>query len=306
MRIYIVGSLNMDLVIRAPRVPEAGETLSGEGFMTNPGGKGANQAVAVAKLGGEAYMVGCVGREFGRELTDALRGYGVHADYVRTETDISSGIAVIVVAERDNRIILDAGSNDRTDSALVDRAFADAQAGDYLLVQLEIGLSTVAYALKEAKKRGMVTVLNPAPAARLPQELYAFCDWFMPNQTEAEFYTGIYPSDEESVRRCAEKLGQLGVKNVLITLGTDGSAAVSGGEFRRTDAVPAEAVDTTAAGDTYVGAFVTRLSEGVDIDTAMRFASTASALTVTRRGAQCAIPIREEVEAYARERDVSV
>lgn len=306
MRIYIVGSLNMDLVIRAPRVPEAGETLSGEGFMTNPGGKGANQAVAVAKLGGEAYMVGCVGREFGRELTDALRGYGVHADYVRTETDISSGIAVIVVAERDNRIILDAGSNDRTDSALVDRAFADAQAGDYLLVQLEIGLSTVAYALKEAKKRGMVTVLNPAPAARLPQELYAFCDWFMPNQTEAEFYTGIYPSDEESVRRCAEKLGQLGVKNVLITLGTDGSAAVSGGEFRRTDAVPAEAVDTTAAGDTYVGAFVTRLSEGADIDTAMRFASTASALTVTRRGAQCAIPIREEVEAYARERDVSV
>ncbi len=306
MRIYIVGSLNMDLVIRAPRVPEAGETLSGEGFMTNPGGKGANQAVAVAKLGGEAYMVGCVGREFGRELTDALRGYGVHADYVRTETDISSGIAVIVVAERDNRIILDAGSNDRTDSALVDRAFADAQAGDYLLVQLEIGLSTVAYALKEAKKRGMVTVLNPAPAARLPQELYAFCDWFMPNQTEAEFYTGIYPSDEESVRRCAEKLGQLGVKNVLITLGTDGSAAASGGEFRRTDAVPAEAVDTTAAGDTYVGAFVTRLSEGADIDTAMRFASTASALTVTRRGAQCAIPIREEVEAYARERDVSV
>lgn len=306
MRIYIVGSLNMDLVIRAPRVPEAGETLSGEGFMTNPGGKGANQAVAVAKLGGEAYMVGCVGREFGRELTDALRGYGVHADYVRTETDISSGIAVIVVAERDNRIILDAGSNDRTDSALVDRAFADAQAGDYLLVQLEIGLSTVAYALKEAKKRGMVTVLNPAPAARLPQELYEFCDWFMPNQTEAEFYTGIYPSDEESVRRCAEKLGQLGVKNVLITLGTDGSAAVSGGEFRRTDAVPAEAVDTTAAGDTYVGAFVTRLSEGADIDTAMRFASTASALTVTRRGAQCAIPIREEVEAYARERDVSV
>ena len=128
MRIYIVGSLNMDLVIRAPRVPEAGETLSGEGFMTNPGGKGANQAVAVAKLGGEAYMVGCVGREFGRELTDALRGYGVHADYVRTETDISSGIAVIVVAEGDNRIILDAGSNARTDGELIDRALAGVRA----------------------------------------------------------------------------------------------------------------------------------------------------------------------------------
>lgn len=306
MRIYIVGSLNMDLVIRAPRVPEGGETISGEGFMTNPGGKGANQAVAVAKLGGESYMVGCVGREFGGELTDALKGYGVHADYVRTEPDISSGIAVIVVADGDNRIILDAGSNGRTDNALVDRAFADAKAGDYLLVQLEIGLPTVAYALKEAKKRGMITVLNPAPAAQLPEDLYADCDWFVPNQTEAEFYTGIYPSDEESVRRCAEKLGKLGVRNVLITLGTDGSASVSEGVFRRTDAVPAKAIDTTAAGDTYVGAFVTRLSEGADIETAMRFASTASALTVTRRGAQCAIPVRAEAEKYAKEKGVFV
>ena len=152
----------------------------------------------------------------------------------------------------------------------------------------------------------MVTVLNPAPAARLPQELYAFCDWFMPNQTEAEFYTGIYPSDEESIRRCAEKLQSLGIGNVLITLGTDGSACVSGGVFRRTDAVPAEAVDTTAAGDTYVGAFVTRLSEGADIDTAMRFASTASAVTVTRRGAQCAIPVRAEAERYAAEKGVAI
>lgn len=306
MRIYIVGSLNMDLVIRAPRVPEGGETISGEGFMTNPGGKGANQAVAVAKLGGQSYMVGCVGREFGSELRNALKGYGVHADYVRTEEDISSGIAVIVVADGDNRIILDAGSNGRTDRALVDRALADAKAGDYLLVQLEIGLSTVADALKEAKRRGMITVLNPAPAAHLPEDVYADCDWFVPNQTEAEFYTGIYPSDEASIRLCAQKLMGLGVKNVLITLGTDGSASVSEGVFRRADAVPAAAVDTTAAGDTYVGAFVTRLSEGADVGCAMRFASTASALTVTRRGAQCAIPVRAETEAYAKEKGVSV
>ncbi|MBO5046299.1 MAG: ribokinase [Clostridia bacterium] len=306
MRIYIVGSLNMDLVIRAPRAPKGGETLSGEGFMTNPGGKGANQAVAVAKLGGESYMVGCVGREFGKELTDALKEYGVHADHVRTESDISSGIAVITVVDGDNRIILDAGSNGRADGALVDRALADAKAGDYLLVQLEIGLPTVSHALKEAKKRGMITVLNPAPARELPKELYADCDWFVPNQIEAEFYTGIYPSDEKSVRQCAEKLGELGVKNVLITLGMDGSASVSEGAFRRVDVVPAEAIDTTAAGDTYVGAFVTRLSEGADVETAMRFASTASALTVTRRGAQRAIPIRSEVEAYAKEKGIFV
>lgn len=306
MRIYIVGSLNMDLVIRAARMPQGGETILGEGFLSNPGGKGANQAVAVAKLGGEAYMVGCVGREFGADLLETLQKYGVHADHVRRETDLSSGIAVIIVADGDNRIILDTASNGRTDEALVDRAFADAKEGDYLLVQLEIGLPTVAYALKEAKKRGMITVLNPAPAAKLPQALYADCDWFVPNQTEAQFYTGIYPSDETSIRKCAEKLGKLGVKNVLITLGTDGSASVSKGVFRRVDPVPASAVDTTAAGDTYVGAFVTRLSEGAEIETAMHFASTASALTVTRRGAQCAIPLRAEVEAYAKEQGVII
>lgn len=306
MRIYIVGSLNMDLVIRAARMPQGGETILGEGFLSNPGGKGANQAVAVAKLGGEAYMVGCVGREFGADLLETLQKYGVHADHVRRETDLSSGIAVIIVADGDNRIILDTASNGRTDEALVDRAFADAKEGDYLLVQLEIGLPTVAYALKEAKKRGMITVLNPAPAAKLPQALYADCDWFVPNQTEAQFYTGIYPSDETSIRKCAEKLGKLGVKNVLITLGTDGSASVSKGVFRRVDPVPAAAVDTTAAGDTYVGAFVTRLSEGAEIETAMHFASTASALTVTRRGAQCAIPLRAEVEAYAKEQGVII
>ena len=306
MRIYIVGSLNMDLVIRAARMPQGGETILGEGFLSNPGGKGANQAVAVAKLGGEAYMVGCVGREFGADLLETLQKYGVHADHVRRETDLSSGIAVIIVADGDNRIILDTASNGRTDEALVDRAFADAKEGDYLLVQLEIGLPTVAYALKEAKKRGMITVLNPAPAAKLPQALYADCDWFVPNQTEAQFYTGIYPSDEESIRKCAEKLGRLGVKNVLITLGTDGSASVSKGVFRRVDPVPAAAVDTTAAGDTYVGAFVTRLSEGAEIETAMHFASAASALTVTRRGAQCAIPLRAEVEAYAKEQGVII
>ena len=296
----------MDLVIRAARMPQGGETILGEGFLSNPGGKGANQAVAVAKLGGEAYMVGCVGREFGADLLETLQKYGVHADHVRRETDLSSGIAVIIVADGDNRIILDTASNGRTDEALVDRAFADAKEGDYLLVQLEIGLPTVAYALKEAKKRGMITVLNPAPAAKLPQALYADCDWFVPNQTEAQFYTGIYPSDETSIRKCAEKLGKLGVKNVLITLGTDGSASVSKGVFRRVDPVPASAVDTTAAGDTYVGAFVTRLSEGAEIETAMHFASTASALTVTRRGAQCAIPLRAEVEAYAKEQGVII
>ena len=303
MSIYVVGSLNMDLVIHAPRIPEGGETISGSNFMMNPGGKGANQAVAAAKLGAKAFMVGCVGKAFGEDLIDSLTEYGVSSAYVRTE-EVSSGIAVIVIAEGDNRIILDAGANARPDTALVDKALRNARPGDYLLVQLEIPIPVVEYALTAAKKKGMITVLNPAPAAKLSEAVYADCDWLIPNQTEAEFYTGIYPSDEDSIRRCAEKLKALGIRNVLITLGTDGSVWIGQGEMIRTEAVPAEAIDTTAAGDTYVGAFVTRLSEGADIATAMRFASTASALTVTRKGAQCAIPVRAEADAYAREKGV--
>ncbi len=304
MAIYIVGSLNMDLTIRAPRIPEAGETISGEGFMTNSGGKGANQAVAAAKLGGEAYMVGCIGNAFGGELSDALREYGVHTGFVRYEEDVSSGIAVIVVSGGDNRIILDAGANARPDRALVDEALAGAKAGDFLLVQLEIPTDTVAYALQTAKKKGMTTVLNPAPAAALDAAALAACDWFTPNQTEAAFYTGIFPGDEDSIRRCAQKLTALGIRNVLVTLGTEGSVCLSEGKWYRTDAVHVEAVDTTAAGDTYVGALVTRLAEGADVERAMRFASTASALTVTRRGAQCSIPVRSEADAFARERKI--
>ncbi len=306
MRVYIVGSLNMDLVIRVQRIPEAGETLTGEGFMTNPGGKGANQAVAAAKLGAEAYMVGCVGREFGDELLASLTKYGVRTQYVRRAEEVSSGIAVIVVAGGDNRIMLDAGANKLPDRALIDGALQGASAGDYLLLQLEIPMPAIEYALKCAREKGMITVLNPAPAASLSKEVLSLCDWFTPNQTEAQFYTGIYPKDEESIRACAAKLGELGVKNVLITLGTDGSACVSGGKFYRTAAVPAKAVDTTAAGDTYVGAFVTRLSEGADIERAMRFASTASSVTVTRRGAQQSIPTREEAEACAAQKGIEI
>lgn len=296
MKIYIVGSLNMDLVIKAPFMPENGVTISGEGFMTNPGGKGANQAAAIGKLGGQAYMVGCVGDAFGDELKNTLKDYGVHTEFVEKQTGVSSGIAVIVVVDGDNRIILDKGSNAKVSKALIDEALATAKQGDYLVTQLEIGFDMVEYALSEAKKRGMNTVLNPAPAAKLTEGILANSDYFIPNQSEAEFYTGIYPKDEATARACAETLAKKGVKNVLITMGTHGSAFVGGGEFIKVDSFKVNAIDTTAAGDTFVGAFVTRLSEGASVKEAMTFASKASSLTVTRRGAQQSIPYREEVK----------
>lgn len=296
MKIYVVGSLNMDLVIRAPYMPDNGVTISGEGFMTNPGGKGANQAVAVGKLGGAAYMVGCVGEAFGDELKRTLAHSNVCTQYVKQVSGVSSGIAVIVVVDGDNRIILDAGANGKLDTALVDEALAGAQAGDYLIAQLEVSQTVVAHALKTAKQKGMITVLNPAPAAKLQTDLFAHCDFLVPNQSEAEFYTGIYPQDEQSAKQCAQTLAAMGVQNVLITMGEAGSVCVSGNDVYRANSVKVQAVDTTAAGDTYVGAFVTRLSEGAGIGQAMAFASKAAAITVTGRGAQQSIPTRAQIE----------
>lgn len=296
MKIFVVGSLNMDLTIGAPRMPQKGETVSGGGFMVTSGGKGANQAVAAGKLGGDVLMVGCVGNTFGGELLDSLRSAGVDTRFVEERTGVPGGTAVIVVTDGDNRIILDRGANAEVSKEQIDRALDGAQEGDYLVAQLEIGLDIVAYALRRGKERGLITVLNPAPAAALDDSVFADCDYLIPNQSEAEFYTGIYPRDAESAKACAAVLAGKGVKHVLITMGELGSVCVSGGEFIGVEACTVKAVDTTAAGDTYVGALVTRLAEGAQIGEAMRFASRASAIAVTRRGAQASIPDRKEVD----------
>lgn len=295
MKIFIVGSLNMDLVIRAPFMPENGMTISGEGFMTNPGGKGANQAAAVGKLGGNAYMVGCVGNAFGTELKETLQGYGVNTANVAMDETVSSGIAVIVVVDGDNRIILDAGANANVSKELVDKAFSQAETGDFVICQLEIAQDIVAYAFQKAKEKGLTTVLNPAPAAEVQESIMQYCDWFIPNQSEAQFYTGIYPDDEESAKACAERLQAKGIKNVLITMGVAGSVCIQDGVYTRANSFKVKAIDTTAAGDTYVGAFVTKLSEGASVQDAMTFASKASSLTVMKKGAQQSIPYRKDV-----------
>ncbi|MDY6367556.1 MAG: ribokinase [Clostridia bacterium] len=297
MKIFVVGSLNMDLVVKAPFMPENGMTITGEGFMTNPGGKGANQAVALAKLGADAYMVGCVGDAFGNELKNTLCGYGVNTDFVEKVNGVSSGIAVIVVVDGDNRIILDAGSNAKITTELVDKALSVAEKGDYLVTQLEVSQDIVAYSLKKAKEKGMITVLNPAPAAKLKDGILEYCDFFIPNQSETKFYTGVYPEDEVSARKCAEILAEKGVKNLLITMGEKGSAGIIDGKFRSAKCYKTNAIDTTAAGDTYVGGFVARLSAGDVPEAAMDFASRASSITCSRRGAQQSIPVKAEVDA---------
>ncbi len=295
-KIYIVGSVNMDLLINTDVFPEAGMTVTGYGFMTNPGGKGANQAVAVSKLGGDAIMVGAVGKEFGDELINALHGYGVDTKNLYRAKDVSSGLAVITVSQGENRIILDKGANALVTEDFAKKALAEGKAGDYLIVQLEIPAETVYAALKIAKTKGMITVVNPAPACTLPEGIFNYADYFIPNQTETEFYTGIYPDTEEKAKLAAEKLFRLGVKNVIITMGKKGSFYMNETTSSVCDAYPVQAVDTTAAGDTFVGALVTKLSQGKPVEDAMKFANKASSVTVTRRGAQQSIPYIGEIE----------
>ena len=294
-RIFIIGSINMDLVRKTPYMPVAGETMHGNGFMTNPGGKGANQAVAVSKLGGNAYMVGAVGKEFGEELISTLNGYGVNVDYVAKEKDVSSGIAVIIVENGENRIILDAGANAKVNFEMVDKVLAVANKGDYLICQLEIPNNTVEYAMQKAKEKDMITVLNPAPAKKISERTLSNCDYFIVNQTETEFFTGIYPEDEKTSLQAAEILKEKGINNVIITLGSKGSCAVVNEKYIKIDGQKVNVVDTTAAGDTYVGALVVSLAEGNGIERAMEFASKASALTVTKSGAQQSIPYLNEI-----------
>lgn len=295
-KIFVVGSINMDLVICADMMPEAGMTITGKGFMANPGGKGANQAVAVAKCGGDAYMVGAVGDAFGKELMDALSRYGVNVGNVRYVRGRSSGIAVITVVQGENSIILDRGTNALVSAQMAETALAQAQKGDWLIVQLEIPAEAVLDTLRIARKKKMHIVLNPAPACDLPVEIWELTDYFIPNQTETRFYTGIYPDTEEKARQAAQRLLEKGVENVVITMGSKGALAITKDEMVSARAYRVDAVDTTAAGDTFVGALVTKLSEGANVHDAMDFANKAASLTVTRNGAQQSIPTREEIE----------
>ena len=295
MSIYVVGSINMDLVIQAPYMPDNGVTITGRDFFQNPGGKGANQAVACSKLGASTTMVGAVGDAFGDDLINTLNQYGVNTTKIKKLDQVSSGVAVIVVVDHDNRIILDAGANALVSKEIIDEGLKDAKTGDYLICQLEIPQDMVKYAFKVAHEKQMITVLNPAPAAKLMDGILPLTDYFVPNQSECEYYTGIYPNNSEDAIKACWALQAQGVKNTVITLGTKGSCSYQNGKFIQVDARIVQAIDTTAAGDTYIGAMTTMLSSGKTLQEAMQFASVASSITVTRKGAQQSIPTIKEV-----------
>lgn len=295
IKVFVIGSINMDLVVMTKFFPQDEETITGERFFTNPGGKGANQAVAIAKMGLPVEMVGTIGKEFGDELFNTLHSYNISTKHVTKLDNISSGTATIIVSNGDNRIILNPAANYEITRAAVDLALKDAKPGDFMLCQLEIPLAIVEYALKAGKAKGLITFLNPAPAATIKPHMFSFIDYFMPNQTESELYTNIYPTDVESAAKVVNTLLLRGVKNVLVTLGAEGSYFGNNEEKHFEKALVVPTIDTTGAGDTYIGTFLTMIAEGKTIPNAMRLATLAASITVQRMGAQIAIPYRNEL-----------
>lgn len=295
--IYVLGSVNMDIVARVPYIPKSGETMLSEKFYINPGGKGANQAVAIGKMGGAVKMIGKVGRDgFGAQLKENLAAFGVDDTFVTT-ADCESGLAIILVKDGDNRIIISGGANNAVTKSDVDEGLKNAGEGDVLIMQLEIPLDMVEYAASVAKEKGMTVILNPAPAAPLKESLLSKVDLIAPNESEMEILTGVAPNGDVELALGVKKLYRMGVKKVLVTLGSRGSAIAEGQNITYVPARKVKAVDTTAAGDTFVGALSLKLSEGKSLLEAAQFATYASSITVQREGAAQSIPTLSEVQA---------
>ena len=295
--VVVVGSLNMDLVMRTPRVPVGGETLHGHEFSTLPGGKGANQAVACARLGAKVSMIGQVGNDgFGTTLRDGLAADGIDVSGVLQTTAVGTGVAMILVEDiGQNRIVLAAGANGALTPDDIEAQAALIGGAAMLVLQLEVPMPVVERAIAIAHNAGVPVLLNPGPAKPLAEALWSQIDILIPNESEAELLSGIAVTDAASAFTAARVFRQRGVKCVLITLGANGVAVIDDAGERHLPAHVVKAVDTTAAGDTFIGGLSAGLVEGMAMDEAVALGQRASALCVTRHGAQPSIPYRREI-----------
>lgn len=296
--VVVFGSLNMDLSIASDHMPVLGETVIGRDFITNPGGKGANQAVAAAKLGADVTMLGAVGTDaFGDQMIAALAEYGVQCDHLLRTAEASTSVALITRVNGDNFITIDSGANMVPRIDCVRRSIdALARGGDVFLCQLECDFDTTMEALRYAHERGMYTVVNPAPARELPLDLYPFIDLLVVNECECETLTSIFPDDERAIRAAMEELASAGTGAMAITLGARGSMVYDQGAIIESVPSAVHAVDTTCAGDTYIGALVAGYARGLTMEEAVAIATKASALATTKVGAQQSIPLLADVE----------
>lgn len=293
--VLVVGSLNTDLVVKTPRFPQPGETISGEDLQVIPGGKGANQAVAAARLGANVSLLGRVGKDnFGDFLLQNLQSNHVNTQLVQRD-DASTGTATIIVdGNGQNSIVLSAGANGKVSAVDVEHAsFSDFS---LLLLQLEIPIPTVLRAAQRAHESGLRVILNPAPAQSLPDELIALADFLIPNETELSLLTGMEVNDILSAERAARVLLERGVKHVIVTLGSKGALIVDTETSTHVDTFKVHVVDTTAAGDAFIGGFANALLEDKSLQEAVRYGCACGALATTKFGAQPSLPTKEDVE----------
>ncbi|MBU7315336.1 ribokinase [Paenibacillus oleatilyticus] len=295
MKIMVVGSANMDMVMRTSRLPEIGETMRGDGFFLAPGGKGANQAVACAKMGAETWFMGKVGDDiFGQSLIDRLSGFGVRTDFLKGEQNVTTGVAAITVCNGNNSIILDGGANSEVSPGYIRGYQQELLSAAAVMLQLEIPMETVYEVIRLVK--GQVPIfLNPAPAVPIEDAVLQGVDYFTPNEIECRIYTGVEIRSTDDALEALNKLRAKGIRYPLITLGEKGIVYYNGTENVYKEARKVEAIDTTAAGDTFSGTLAAMIIAGKSMDEAVDIAQRASSIAVTRLGAQDAIPMLSEV-----------
>ena len=298
-KIVVVGSANTDFVLSVAELPSPGETVLGDQFRMVKGGKGANQAVAAARLGAEVTLVARLGTDrFGDEALAAYKQEGIHTDFIVQDPDIHSGVALIMVnANGENIIGVGPGANNHLSIENVQAATAALQEADCVLLQLEIPLGVVQAAVEIARRSHVRVILNPAPAQKLPKEILAAVDYLTPNETEAAILAGQNPSEmaSESLPQLASILG---VPNLVVTLGSKGAGVLQNGQLTLIPSFPIKPVDTTASGDAFNGALAVALARGDGVSQAVRYANAAGAITATRLGAQPSLPTREELEQF--------
>jgi ribokinase len=299
--IYVVGSSNTDMVVKAEKLPSPGETVIGGSFLMNPGGKGANQAVAASRLGGRVTFVACVGNDiFGQQALEQFQKERINTDFIVISSDHPSGVALINVDEKgENCIAVAPGANGQLSTTMVEQALTLIDGPAILLLQLEIPLETVEYAIEYGHKKNVKVILNPAPANKLSDSVFRDIFLITPNESEAELLTGIRVTNLESAEIAGEKLHEKGVRNVVITLGAKGAYLSSETTRKVIEGPKVTAIDTTAAGDCFSGALAVALSEDQPLEQAVAFACKAASISVTRMGAQSSLPYRKEIGSVA-------
>ncbi len=297
--IVVVGSINMDLVVRTDEIPNIGETVLGNELLQIPGGKGANQGVSMAKLGNEVIFLGKVGNdEFGDKLLNSMKNAGVNIEHIEREYT-STGVAVINVDKKgNNNIVVIPGANQKVDGDYLNRHISVLEKGDVVVFQLEIPIETVKEGLKIAKSLGKITVLNPAPAYDLDEQIIENVDILIPNEHELGRIAKRNIDTKKSLVDAANVLLEKGVKEIIVTLGSKGVCYVNKDGYKIFDAYKVEAVDTTAAGDSFIGGFVSSYIKDKNIDKAIDMGQKAAALTIQKIGAQSSLPTIDEVENF--------